>query len=687
MNKLLYLLFYQPPFSQLRQDEYIQADRFMLKLVFLHWVLVSLTGMIFFHDYILGNIAGGVLFFLTLYTYRHYSGSQLFRNIVALVLLTYSVILIQQSLGRLEMHFHIFVALSFLIIYRDMKNITLASVFIIVHHLLFNYLQEYNIHLFNTPIIVFNYGCGFDIVLLHAFFVIFEWIVLSRMVIHMENRFMELVRTKEALQSVNANLENMVEIRTQELKEATDEAKQANNLKSEFLANMSHEIRTPMNAIIGFTDLLEKKVKDPTEKNYVQSVKNSSKVLLTIINDILDLSKVEAGKMHVELAPTNIRDIADELLSIFSSKAQSKSLRLEIDVDDSLQETLMLDDIRLRQVLFNLLSNAIKFTHDGYIRVGFKTLCSDPHLDLVITVEDTGIGIAKDQQKDIFSAFIQHKGQKHHEYGGTGLGLAIVTKLLELMNGKISLKSEPDQGSIFTITLHDVKISSAKLDQQEQEVERDVKFEPANILVADDTELNRILIAEYLKNTPLKIFQASNGKEALAILEKNTIDLVLMDIKMPVMNGYEATKSIKEKYAIPVIAITASVITSKDDNENRLFDSFLEKPLSFRKLVNTLCEYLTCNYETLQVHREDKEALEIIELKKYQQKCPYLLPALKNAQEDGDMESIKRFAVLLESCYQSHKTERFHTISQQLSQAVESFDIENCQRLLGCFKD
>ena len=199
MNKLLYLLFYRPPFSQLRQDEYKQADRFMLKLVFLHWVLVSLSGMILFHDYILGNIAGGLLFFLTLYTYSYYSGSQLFRNIVALVLLSYSVVMIQQSLGRFEMHFHIFVALSFLIIYRDMKNITLASVFIIVHHLIFNYLQEYNIHLFERPIIVFNYGCGLDIVFLHAFFVIFEWIVLSKMVILMESRFMELVDRKSVV--------------------------------------------------------------------------------------------------------------------------------------------------------------------------------------------------------------------------------------------------------------------------------------------------------------------------------------------------------------------------------------------------------------------------------------------------------------------------------------------------------
>ena len=685
VNKLLYLLFFKPPFSQLRQDEYEQADLFMLKLVFIHWILVSLSGMILFHDYFLGNIAGGILFFLTWYAYIHYRGSQLFRNLVALILLTYSIILIQQSMGRVEMHFHIFVALSFLIIYRDMKNITLASVFIIIHHLLFNYLQEYNIHVLDTPIVVFNYGCGLDIVLLHAFFVIFEWIVLSKMVILMETRFMELIRTKEALESVNVNLESLVDIRTEELVEAKLEAEQANNMKSEFLANMSHEIRTPMNAIIGFTDLLEKSVKDPTDKNYVLSVKNSSKVLLTIINDILDLSKVEAGKMHVELAPTNIHDIANELSSVFSSKVLAKGLHLEISVDRTLNNTLMLDEIRLRQILFNLMSNAIKFTHKGYIRVHFKVLPLNSHVNLIITLEDTGIGIDKEQQEDIFDAFIQQKGQKNKEYGGTGLGLAIVTNLLELMNGKIELKSERNKGSLFTITLKDVDVSFEKQKVHEQETSQEAVFEPANILIADDIELNRTLIAEYLKSTSLHIFEASNGKEALKMLENNSIDLVLMDIKMPVMNGYEATKIIKETYGIPVIALTASVITQRDNEENQIFDDFLEKPILSVRLINTLCKYLTCTLVRMPECALTDE-INSIELKEHMQKCPLLVKALQSAQEDGDMESIQKFAIMLDECYQHERIEAFHLIAEQLSQSIESFDIENCQRLLGSFR-
>lgn len=684
MNKLFNLLFKKASFSKIRNEEFERSDMFMIKLIFLHWILVSLNGMLLFDDYLLGNIGGGLLFFISLYAYKHYKGSQFFRNLVGIVLLTYSIVLIQQSMGRLEMHFHIFVALSFLIIYRDMKNITLASIYIIVHHLIFNYLQEYNIEIFNTPIIIFNYGCGIDIVLLHAFFVAFEWIILSKMVIQMEDRFMELVRTKEALQSVNINLESMVSIRTQELATAKAEAEEANSLKSEFLANMSHEIRTPMNAIIGFTDLLAKSVKDPTEINYVQSVKNSSKVLLRIINDILDLSKVEAGKMHLELCSTDIKEIADELLSIFSYKADSKNIDLKISVDDKVQGALMLDEVRLRQILFNLLSNALKFTHKGYIRVHFKVISFDPYYNLVITVEDTGIGIAKDQIENIFAAFTQHKDQINREYGGTGLGLTIVTKLLELMNGKIELKSDLNKGSVFTITLKELRASSKSQIKPELKYKTELKFEASSILVTDDIELNRKLICEHLKETPLIIYQASNGQEAIDIIEKSHIDLVLMDIKMPIMNGYEATKIIKSRYSLPIIAVTASVLTSRTSEENKIFDSFLEKPLSLDELMDTLCEFLPC--KRIEKNMKERTTLESVMLEKYLNECPKLLIALHNAREDGDMESIKSFAYMLEECYKKENIQEFNLISEQLLLAVESFDIHNCELLLNKFK-
>ncbi len=684
MNKLVRLLFYKPKFSPLRHEEYERSDKFMLKLIFFHWLLVSLGGMLLFDDYYLGTIGGAVLFLLSWYAYTYYKGSQLFRNLVAIILLTFSIIMIQQSGGHLEMHFHIFVVLSFLIIYRDMKNITAGAVYIIIHHLIFNYLQEYNIELFDTPIIVFNYGCGLDIVLLHAFFVIFEWFVLSKMVILMEDRFMELIRTREALQSVNTNLESLVTIRTSELEEAILEAEEANKLKSEFLANMSHEIRTPMNAIIGFTDLLAQNVKDPTNLNYVKSVKNSGKVLLTIINDILDLSKVEAGKMQIELSPTHLQDIVDELHPIFMLKARSKGIEFTIEADKDLDCPLMLDEVRLRQILFNLINNAIKFTHQGYVHVNFKAISLNSHVDLIITVEDSGIGIPKEQQESIFNAFIQQKNQKTKTYGGTGLGLAIVKQLLELMHGKIRLESEINKGSTFTVTLKNIAKSDQEVSTRTDTIQ--TLFEPVTIVIADDIELNRTLMCEYLKEMPCKLLVAKDGEETLRLIEQNHVDIVLTDIKMPIMDGYESTRIIKEQYNIPVIAITASILISEKDEANKIFDLLLEKPLTSEKLFEALCRYVKCSDLADKVPEPAEMDNTQIELTKYVPLCPQLSTALMSAKEDGDMQSIENFAHLLESCHQTAHIEEFHLIAEQLIHAVESFDIETCQILLNKFR-
>ena len=684
MNRLFTLLFKQPKFSYLRQEEYERSDTFMLTLIFAHWILVSLSGALLFHDYLIGPIGGGALFILSAFAYRHYRGTRFLRCLTAIVLLSYSIILIQQSAGRLEMHFHIFVVLSFLIIYRDMRSITSGALFIILHHLLFNTLQEQGVTLFGVPVIIFNYGCGIDIVLLHAFFVIFEWLVLSKILIDMEEHFMELVRTKEALQSVNTNLESMVSIRTDELAHAKQEAEEANSMKSEFLANMSHEIRTPINAIIGFTNLLEENIKTPRYRNYIQSVKSSSKLLLRIINDILDLSKVEAGKMHIELAPTNLHEVANELHAIFLLKTRAKGLDFEISVDEAINYPLMLDEIRLRQILLNLVSNAIKFTPKGSIRVRFRTIALNSHVTLIISVEDEGIGIPADQQEAIFDAFTQQKGQTNKEYGGTGLGLAIVKKLLLLMNGEIHLKSTPGKGSLFTMTLKDVRISSEKLEKAEKSPHPKLVFEPALILVADDIRANRKLIEAFLKEYPFTLLQAENGQEAIELLEHNRVDLVLMDVKMPILDGFEAARKLKERYPVPVIAMTASLDEAKEAQDNTVFDACLEKPLCASELLHTLSHYLNCTTHT-RLKNEKSYPVTVQELHTQLQACAGLENALKSAKEDGNMESIERFARLLEECSQSEQIELFHPIAEQLLQAVESFDIENCQLLLARF--
>ncbi len=265
MNKLIKNLLEPKTFDI--DEKTTHADQFILRLVFMHWMIVSFITAYIFDNYLLGIVGGGVLYFITDFSYRYFNGTQIYKYIVSLVLLTFSIIMIQQSMGRIEMHFHIFGALSFLIIYKDHKALTVATIFIVLHHLIFNYLQQYNISIFGTEIVVFNYGCGMDIVLLHGAFVLFEWFVLTIMVSNMaktdsellrvkrvieqanitlENRVIERTRelsiAKQSVESINKTLESRVIERTLELQKSKEESDTANSAKSQFLANMSHEI-------------------------------------------------------------------------------------------------------------------------------------------------------------------------------------------------------------------------------------------------------------------------------------------------------------------------------------------------------------------------------------------------------------------------------------------------------------
>ena len=357
-----------------------------------------------------------------------------------------------------------------------------------------------------------------------------------------------------------------------------EKAEQANRAKSEFLANMSHEIRTPMNSILGFSEVMLNTTTDEKNKSYLKTILSSGKTLLTLINDILDLSKIEAGRMQISPEPVSVRCVINEMKQIFKQKTDEKNLDFIVEIDDDLPGNITIDEVRLRQILLNLIGNAVKFTSEGYVKTEVTLLNeSNGIIDFEIAVIDTGIGIAENDKKQIFDSFSQQSGQDAKRYGGTGLGLAITKRLCELMNGRIDMESKLGKGSKFVVSFRNIKYSSQKISEEDADEwnEENVDFLGANVLIVDDVPHNRDLIVSYLESYDLKINTADNGKMSVDLAMDLMPDLILMDIRMPGLNGYEATeiiKSNKKTKHIPIIALTAS--TTQTKKERIIFEIF-----------------------------------------------------------------------------------------------------------------
>ncbi len=378
------------------------------------------------------------------------------------------------------------------------------------------------------------------------------------------------------------------------------EADAANHAKSQFLANMSHEIRTPMNAILGFSEILESRIEDPQDREFLNAISSSGKTLLDLINDVLDLSKIEAGKLVIDPQPVSITQIFREIYLLMEQRAVGKGLKFTLDVQEGLPDGLLLDDLRIKQVVLNLLGNAIKFTLKGSVTLRVRYSRSEQSsslVDLSIEIQDTGVGIPKEQHDAIFNEFVQADGQDQRRFGGTGLGLTITRKLVALMNGTVSLESEEGIGSTFIVHLPNIDVAAIEDDsRQVEKAWRNITFEPATILLIEDNHLNQKLMRAFLAPTNLSLVVANHGKEGLDLARAHKPDLVVTDLFMPEMDGQETITHFKadsELSDIPIIALSATVMHEQEEKAKAAGAAvFLRKPVTREKLIATLTQYL-----------------------------------------------------------------------------------------------
>jgi signal transduction histidine kinase/CheY-like chemotaxis protein/HPt (histidine-containing phosphotransfer) domain-containing protein len=509
-------------------------------------------------------------------------GAPITRFAIGIAQMAFGALLIHLTGGRIETHFHVFGSLAFLAFYRDFRVLLVATVFVTIDHVARGVLWPESVY----GVAAIQPLRWFE----HAGWVVFEDVFLIA----------ACVRGQQELSTISARHARL-ELQHQ-LERGMAEAREASRAKSEFLANMSHEIRTPMTSIIGYADLLLDPETTPTERlTHIQTIRRNGEHLLSILNDILDLSKIEAGKMTVENVRCSPSMIIVDVASLMRVRAKEKGLFFEVHYQTPIPETIESDPTRLRQVLMNLVGNAIKFTASGGIRILARCENADsPNPTLTLEVVDTGIGLSDVQLTHLFQPFVQADTSTTRKFGGTGLGLAICRRLAHMLGGDIMIDSSPGRGSSFRLTVAAGALDGVKMFEELQEAGIP---ETGTVLTAEEVDAqdgldNQLLISTHLTRAGARVTIVENGRIALdralaASLAKEPFDVILMDMQMPEMDGYAATSELRRKgYTGPIVALTAHAMAG--DRERCLAagcTDYLTKPIGRSKLVASVAEH------------------------------------------------------------------------------------------------